>query len=182
MSVRRQKLLFSIWNMRSRKIYSLQVWPLFCCELHKKNILRCTSTLVLIVKEKCLPVCVGAIKTESPLERHLSHSGTCKFNQPSHFDLSPCQKTAYSILKHTLFTSSLPYPHYRTQIQALRLKHASINSHVPLCEPGPCKPQWGWETPRSVEHMLTPLRWSHESKLPIKKQLQAAAGADSCSH
>lgn len=35
---------------------------------------------------------------------------------------------------------------------------------------------------RVVQRSFTPLRRRHESKLPIKKQLQAAAGAGSCSH
>lgn len=38
----------------------------------------------------------------SPLERHLSHSGTYTSNQPSHFDLSHSQKTAFYTQKRTI--------------------------------------------------------------------------------
>lgn len=61
-------------------------------------------------------------------------------------------------------------------------KKASINGHLPLCEQHFCNPLRGFQTPHIVEFSFTPLRRSRESKWPIKKQLQAAAGAASCSH
>lgn len=132
-------------------------------------------------------VCVTGRHLEKAHTFHPHQRGTLVTQAPthptSHHILTfHTAKKQPSILKNALFSSSIPYTQYRAQIQALRLKDTSINSHLPLCEPGPCNPQRGWETPRIVERSFTPLRWSHESKLPIKKQLQAAAGADSCSH
>ena len=110
------------------------------------------------------------------------NSGTYTFNQPSHFDLSPWQKKYGLPFSNTHCSTEACHIHTTEH----KHKHSDSKKHpltaIFLCEPGPCNPQWGWETLRIVEHSFTPLRWSHESKLPIKKQLQAAAGADSCSH
>lgn len=117
----------------------------------------------------------------SPLERHHGDSGTTTSNPSSRFDLHikrRKKRLPVQSADHSAFHKCGP----ELRTQALRVTATSINSHLPLCEPGPSHPRRGWETLRVVERSFTPLRWCHESKLPIKKQLQAAAGAGSCSH
>lgn len=62
----------------------------------------------------------------------LHKGGTCKSNQPFHFDLLYLQKENVYSHPHTFHQQQAVHT-----VQALRLRDTSINSHLPRCEQGP---------------------------------------------